>query len=561
MTSSDKFYVKKNNNKTIYNKNNKSNHYTSKSIHSTYNSKFNEMEKIEESTILYSSNKRKDYSLSRKKINITSIHGLNHNGRYFNNIKTRYKLYERNKMSFKKGNITSPPKKLNKSLNNNTSHSNKYNRYKFGISSSMPKIKKQTEYDPNNTIYEFNSKKKNRIRLDFNPNKQHEYTSNDIHDKKKNNKLNNSVNIGKSGEKKITRLTRYMNNYNRQRTKPNHLESSVITHRKMHSNTIRDLSYSPKQKYLNEKTRKARIPWKIQKKGIDDKLTSETIYNKYIHKIHKYNPLKPFGNKKIRNNFRMKRNRNYLYCNKIHNRTLKSIRLDNKLLNHTSIENKDSAKLLENKLNKTNIQYKTKKIKDNKNGKKVYNNNAKEKENDNEKDKEKKLNKHKGKCFSNENLSQTHLLKINENTSKVSYRNNNFSDNINQNREKGYMNSNIFLVNNISVSPISSKKEMSPVNNRMNIFDLSGLIIEKKNCAECCHTLLSKLKKIGYSTFFHKNNKIKCAKNGIFFEIEINKIDNTINENENRDIFCYKVNNKKGGIGLNKIISKILLGA
>jgi hypothetical protein len=352
-----------------------------------------------------------------------------------------------------------------------------------------------------------------------------------------------------------------MNNYNRQRTKPNHLESSVITHRKMHSNTIRDLSYSPKQKYLNEKTRKARIPWKIQKKGIDDKLTSETIYNKYIHKIHKYNPLKPFGNKKIRNNFRMKRNRNYLYCNKIHNRTLKSIRLDNKLLNHTSIENKDSAKLLENKLNKTNIQYKTKKIKDNKNGKKVYNNNAKEKENDNEKDKEKKLNKHKGKCFSNENLSQTHLLKINENTSKVSYRNNNFSDNINQNREKGYMNSNIFLVNNISVSPISSKKEMSPVNNRMNIFDLSGLIIEKKNCAECCHTLLSKLKKIGYSTFFHKNNKIKCAKNGIFFEIEINKIDNAINENENRDIFCYKVNNKKGGIGLNKIISKILLGA
>ena len=565
MTSSDKFYVKKYNNKTIYNKNkinNRSNHYTSKSIHSTYNSKFNEMEKIEESAILYSSNKKKDYSLSRKKINITSIHGLNHNGRYFNNIKTRYKLYERNKMSFKKGNITSPINKLNKSLNNNISHSNKYNRYKFGISSSMPKIKKQTEYDPNNTIYEFNSKKKNRIRLDFNPNKQYEYTSNDIHDKKKNNKLNNSVNIGKSGEKKITRLTRYMNNYNRQSTKPRHLESSVITHRKMHSNTIRDLSYSPKQKYLNEKTRKSRIPWKIQKKGIDDKLTSETIYNKYIHKIHKYNPLKPYGNKKIRNNFRMKRNRNYLYSNKIHNRTLKSIKVDNKLLNQTSIENKESAKLLENKLNKTNIQYKTKRIKDNKYTKKVYNNNAKDKEYDNEKEKEKKLNKHKGKCFSNENLqSQTHLLKINENTSKGSYLNNNFIDSINKSREKGYMNSNISLVNNISVSPLSSKKEMSPVNNRMNIFDLSGLIIDKKSCAECCHSLVNKLKKNGYSTFFHKNNKIKSSKNGIFFEIEIIKIDNTIDENENKDIFCYKVNNKKGGIGLNKIISKILLGA
>jgi len=272
--------------------------------------------------------------------------------------------------------------------------------------------------------------------------------------------------------------------------------------------------------------------------------------------------LKPYGNKKIRNNFRMKRNRNYLYSNNLHNRTLKSDKLDNKLLNQTSTENKESTKLLENKLNKTNIQYKTKKIKENKNIKKVYNNNIKDKENDNEKDKENKFNKHKGKCFSNENLqSQTHLLKINENTSKGSYLNNNFSDNINQSREKGYMNSNISLVNNISVSPLSSKKEMSPINNRMNIFDLSGLIIDKKSCAECCHSLVNKLKKIGYSTFFHKNNKIKCTKNGIFFEIEIIKIDNTMDENENKDIFCYKVNNKKGGIGLNKIISKILLGA
>ena len=68
----------------------------------------------------------------------------------------------------------------------------------------------------------------------------------------------------------------------------------------MHSNTIRELSYSPNQKYLNEKTRKERIPWKIQKKGIDDKLTSESIYNKYLTKINKRNPLKPYGNKKIK---------------------------------------------------------------------------------------------------------------------------------------------------------------------------------------------------------------------------------------------------------------------
>jgi len=575
ITSSDKFNVKNYNNKTIYNKNktnNKNTHYISKSIHTTYNSKFNDMEKIEESAILFSSNKKKDYSLSRKKNNITSIHGL-HNDHYYN-IKTKYRLYERNKMSYKNANVTSPINKLSVSLNNNISHSNKYNRYnryKYGISSSMPKINKHTEYDPNNTIYEFNFKKKNRIRLDFNPNKQYEFTSNDIQDKKKKNKLNNSVTIGKTDEKKITRLTRYLNNYNRQRTKPRHLESSVITHRKMHSNTIRELSYSPKQKYLNEKTRKERIPWKIQKKGIDDKLTSETIYNKYIHKINKNNPLKPNGNRKIRNNFKMKRNKNYIKNNSIHNRTLRSIKLDNKLLNQTTIENKESVKQLENKLNKnllnkTNIQYKSKEAKENKNPKKVQsntntisNNNIKDKDKENQK----RFNKHKAKCLSNENLPpQTHRLKINNNAQKGSYLNNNFSDNINTIKEKSYVNGNFSIVNSISVSSVSSKKEMLTVGNKMNIFDLSCLIIDEKSIPECSLNLINKLKKNGYNATFNKTNKIKCSKNGINFEIDILKI-NAVDEDKNdgKDIFCYKINNKKGGIGFNKVISKILFGA
>ena len=135
----------------------------------------------------------------------------------------------------------------------------------------------------------------------------------------------------------------------------------------MQSNTIRELSYSPNQKYLNEKTRKERIPWKIQKKGIDDKLTSETIYNKYMKKIKKYNPLKPYGNKKIKmqkNNIKINRNNNNnKNTSHINNRTLKSIKVDTKILNQTTIENKDSLKHFENKLNKnilnkTNIQYK-----------------------------------------------------------------------------------------------------------------------------------------------------------------------------------------------------------
>jgi 5'-AMP-activated protein kinase catalytic alpha subunit len=56
------------------------------------------------------------------------------------------------------------------------------------------------------------------------------------------------------------------NNKNAINKKPHHLESSVIVYRKKSPYKIRDLSDSPKQKYLNEKTRNKRIPWKIKKK-------------------------------------------------------------------------------------------------------------------------------------------------------------------------------------------------------------------------------------------------------------------------------------------------------
>ena len=576
--SSDKYSQKTYNNKNIYNKNKTNNnyHFISKSIHTTYNTRFNEMEKIDENDTLFSSNKKKDFSLVKRNNN-TSIQNLNHSkleniDNYHNiSMSTKYKIYERNKMAYKNANITSPINRLNVSLNNNSS--NKYNRYKYGISSSVPKIRKNKEYDPNNTIYEFKfkNKNKNRIRLDFNPNKPYEITSNDIQDKKKKNKLNNSVTIGKTDEKKITRLTRYMNNYNRQHTKPRHLESSVITHRKMHSNTIRELSYSPNQKYLNENTRKKRIPWKIQKKGIDDRLTSETIYNKYMNKITKYNPLKPYGNKKIKmqkNNIKLKRNNYSKNTNNLNNSTLKSIKVDTKILNQTSIENKDSfmnfnKKCTKNSLNKTNIDYKE-------NEKEKIKEKIKEKK----KIKDKRINKHKAKCLSNENLPpQTHRLKINKDISNSSYLNNNLINSLNTaNNNKGFNNGNFSVSNSVSVSSISSKKELflNMINNKTSVFDLSCLFTKENNILECNQNLINKLKKNGFSTICHKVSKIKCSKNNINFEIDIIKmdaIDNdndndknvNKNENENKQFFYYKIKVKKGTIGINKIISKVLL--
>ena len=186
-----------------------------------------------------------------------------------------------------------------------------------------------------------------------------------------------------------------------------------------------------------------------------------------------------------------------------------------------------------------------------------------DKNKDKDKDKEKRYNKHKAKCLSNENLPpQTHRLKINNNAQKGSYLNNNFSDNINTIKEKSYVNGNFSIVNSVSVSSVSSKKEMLTVGNRMTIFDLSCLIIDEKSIPECSLNLINKLKKNGYNTTFNKTNKIKCSKNGINFEIDILRI-NGIEEDKNdgKDIFCYKINNKKGGIGFNKVMSKILLGA
>ena len=570
--SSDKFDNKTYNNKKIYNKNktnninNNTNHYISKSIHTTYNPRYGEMEKIEENTFLFSSNKKKDYSLCKKN-HVVSVQNLNHSkfekseNLLNNSMSTKYKKFDRNRMTHKNLSITSPINKLNSSMNNNY-NTNKSYRFKNGIYSSVPKKKKPLDYDPNNTIYEFNykSKNKNRIRLDFNPNKQYELTANDNNnnDKRKKNKLNNSVTIGKTDDKKITRLTRYLNNYNRQYTKPAHLESSVITHRKIQSNTIRELSYSPNQKYLNEKTRKKRIPWKIQKKGIDDKLTSETIYNKYLKKINKYNPLKPYGNKKIKNNIN-KNNRNIYYKNNInlHNRTLKSIKDDTKLLNQTSVDNKNSLKHFEgkftkNSLNKTNIDYKE-------NEKEKIKSKIKEK-------KIKRLIKHKAKCLSNENIPpQTFRLKPNKDIYNSSYLNNNFNDNFNTTfNNKGVTNSNFAVSNSVSLSSIASKKELflNMLNNKTNIFDLSSLIIEAKTLIDCNQYLTNKLKKKGFSTISSKQNKIKCSKNDIYFDIDIYKIENhDSDKNLNSQFFYYKIKNIKGGIGVNKIISKTLLSA
>ena len=219
-----------------------------------------------------------------------------------NEIMLGNEIYDSNKYFLSNKKKKQKLNSLNLSLNKSTSdYPNQIKNHQ--VIPLGAKKRKQTEYKIDNAIYELNcnkNKNKNRIRLNYYfPKNKYEITT--AEENKKKNRLNKSVTIGKTDEKKMTGLSIYMNNYNtKQRIKRINLESSVLTNRNVYSNTIRDLSYSPNQKYLNEKTRKERIPWKYQKKGIDNKLSTESIYNRYMTRISK-NPLNINGNKKIKN--------------------------------------------------------------------------------------------------------------------------------------------------------------------------------------------------------------------------------------------------------------------
>ena len=274
----------------------------SKSVYNKSKSKYNESKIKDESKIIFASNKKRDYSLINKKNNMIRIDLSQNNKKKKNEIMLGNEIYDSSKYFLSNKKKKQKLNSLNLSLNKSTSdYPNQIKNHQ--VIPLGAKKRKQTEYKIDNAIYELNcnkNKNKNRIRLNYYfPKNKYEITT--AEENKKKNRLNKSVTIGKTDEKKMTGLSIYMNNYNtKQRIKRINLESSVLTNRNVYSNTIRDLSYSPNQKYLNEKTRKERIPWKYQKKGIDNKLSTESIYNRYMTRISK-NPLNINGNKKIKN--------------------------------------------------------------------------------------------------------------------------------------------------------------------------------------------------------------------------------------------------------------------
>ena len=157
-----------------------------------------------------------------------------------------------------------------KTYNSNTKNNNNENKLdKTSIDKKKPNQKSQKIIFNKKNLNNFSQKQqqqqqKYKKQLSLNNNEK---------------KNNNNNNINKIHKKTINKKN---------------LESSVLTLRNVNKSPhlIRDISDSPKQYLLNEKTRLSRIPWKEKKKGLDLDLTSDDIYNKYINKVKNNNNLK-----------------------------------------------------------------------------------------------------------------------------------------------------------------------------------------------------------------------------------------------------------------------------
>ena len=83
-------------------------------------------------------------------------------------------------------------------------------------------------------------------------------------------------------------------------------------------------------------------------------------------------------------------------------------------------------------------------------------------------------------------------------------------------------------------------------------------MIKEKNLKKCKDNLINKIKKNGFNVTSNKINDIKFTKNKINCQIEISKINSCLDNENCRDVFCLKINNKRSEVPINKIISKII---
>ena len=332
---------------------------------------------------------------------------------------------------------------------------------------------------------------------------------------KSNNNRSESLSNGKNINVYFINIHNYFHDNklgNKKRQDKKYLDSSVTNQRYKSPYDIRELSESLKNKYLNKKTRYAKIPWKIKKKAIDEKIDINYLYNFYVQKNK--NPLKN-NNNKINNN---KKANNIKPINNSKNK--------NKIFDNQLLSNLNNIKGIRINLNKSTN---SKPINGKKNLKKLENIFLTNKNSDLIKSTYKKYNinsytpqyMHKTNIFYNSNFTQINQRNIYPN--KL-FNTNTYRENKAKNNTK-------------------EKNQNNPI-----IFDLSCLFYKSQNINECYQHTMDKL--INNKIYFaQKTNKvIRCFKYGSC-EVEILKVESMNNENGEEmgeNTFCYKIRGKKG---------------
>ena len=341
------------------------------------------------------------------------------------------------------------------------------------------------------------------------------------------------------------------------------------------------------------------MPWKVKKKGIDEKLEPRIVYNKYINKL-----INPFNqnNSKIVNFKKHKKNSsiknskaskklnktlwatnikqikigNNNYCYNIFNPKQRNTNRTKNINNSSRNKNHKSKERLTDNININKFE------KDNKLIKKKNSNNIPNTPN--------KSNK---KIINSSGNSKLKFLNINSLSSMNFYSNKiNGTENRNKNKSlfdyikktsenkkltnEGYFsNKKYHHKHSNSVSStllINLKNRFSfKVKNDNKLFipiDLSCLFFKFKKISEFCDCIKMKLKKNSISYIQDKSNVLICNKNGYTCKIEIIKIDNDCknfnlkskSENiENSNIFYLKISGPKDRYKIKETFKKIIL--
>ena len=362
---------------------------------------------------------------------------------------------------------------------------------------------------------------------------------------------NNNISSSKSKEKYKDNNNSEVKNKKNIREK--NLESSVKEKRYRSPIEVRELSESPKQNYLNKKTRLNRIPWKLKKKGIDKKIDSIQIYNQY--KMKMINPLNQNNskianqNKSIKNSFQNSLRSSLCETKKINKSSFAKNYNENKF-KYSSPSNIKQIKT--NKRTK-NEEYRLRKKLNSK--EKLFHDNSKMKDNILNTDlKVKNLNS----LFSMSNI----LTNMNNTDIKKS-----FFD-IKKSTQKFFHKNTlpINLKNKFIKSESTNENVYVPIN-LCCLFFKSGEINQYKNY------LISKLKKNAIYFTKKKNYIFSCNKKGHNCDIQINKIDinnkslcfelknneNILTEKESKTLYYLKIYGKKETFGINDIFKKFIL--